>query len=99
MDKREIYKRAIARLTSLRKNLDMSMIHEKYVYEYHKIIETLTESGINIDEFTIPDAELKQAWASSSYETGEVEYEDYKEIENAYFLYKLDAIINYLKIE
>ncbi|MEX0931220.1 MAG: hypothetical protein WDZ88_00555 [Candidatus Paceibacterota bacterium] len=96
MENQEKYKRAHARLTSLKENLDYPMIHEKYVSEYHQILNSLADTGIEIDEFKIPDSELKQSWASSNYMTGEVEYNDYKEIEKTFFLYKLDSLLNYL---
>lgn len=96
MENQEKYKRAYARLSSLKTNLDDPMIHEKYVSEYHQILVSLAETGIETDEFEIPDSELKQSWASSNYLTGEVEYNDYKEVEKVYFLYKLDSILNYL---
>lgn len=96
MENQEKYKRAHARLTSLKGNLDDPMIHEKYVSEYHQILSSLAETGIEVDEFKIPDSELKQSWASSNYITDEVEYNDYKEVEKTYFRYKLDAVLSYL---
>ena len=96
MENQEKYKRAHAMLSSLKTNLDDAMIHEKYVSEYHQILVSLTETGVETNEFKIPDSELKQSWASSNYETGEVEYNDYKEVEKTYFLYKLDSVLNYL---
>lgn len=96
MADQEKYKRAHARLTSLKNNLSDAMIHEKYVSEYHQILDSLAETGIEIQEFKIPVSELKQSWASSNYMTGEVEYNDYKEVERTFFLYKLDSILSYL---
>lgn len=96
MDKQDTYKRAHARLTSLKGNLKDPMIHEKYVHEYHEILATLSEAGIEINEFKIPDSELKQSWSSMNYVSGETEYNDYKEIEQTYFLYKLDSVLTYL---
>ena len=84
MENQEKYKRAFARLTSLKENLDNAMIHEKYVNEYHQILNSLADTGVEIDEFKISDSELKQSWASSNYMTGEVEYNDYKEIEKTF---------------
>ncbi|MFA5876839.1 MAG: hypothetical protein WC880_00540 [Candidatus Paceibacterota bacterium] len=99
MEKQEVYKKAVSRLSSLKANLDNAMIHEKFVREYHLILDSLTTSGVSIEEFKIPESELKQGWISSNYMTGEVQYADYKEVEKEYFLYKLDSIINYLKME
>jgi hypothetical protein len=96
MENQEKYKRAHARLTSLKNNLKDAMIHEKYVNEYHQILASLADAGIEVDEFKIPASELKRSWASSNYITGEVDYNDYNEIENTYFHYKLDSILSYL---
>ena len=93
MEKQETYKRAYARLTSLKGNLKDPMVHEKYVKEYHQILTSLGETGMEITEFKIPDSELKQSWSSMDYISGEVEYNDYKEVEQTYFLYKLDSIL------
>ena len=99
MEKQETYKRAYAHLTSLKRNLKDPMVHEKYVQEYHKILASLGEAGMEIMEFKIPDSELKQSWSSTNFISGEVEYNDYKEVEQTYFLYKLDSIIAYLNID
>lgn len=96
MENQEKYKRAHSRLISLKENLEYPMINEKYVTEYHQILNSLAETGIEIEEFKIPDSELKQSWASSNFETGEIEYNNYKEVEKTYFLYKLDSVLNYL---
>ncbi len=96
MENQEKYKRAHARLLSLKANLDDPLIHEKYVSEYHQILASLAETGIETDEFKIPDSELKQSWSSGNYITGEVNYNDYREVEKTYFLYKLDSVLSYL---
>lgn len=75
------------------------MVHEKYVQEYHQILSSLEEAGMETAEFKIPDAELKQSWSSMNYLSGEVEYNDYKEVEQTYFLYKLDSILAYLSTD
>jgi len=99
MEKQETYKRAYVRLNSLKGNLKDPMVHEKYVQEYHQILASLEAAGMEIAEFKIPDSELKQSWSSMNYISGEVEYNDYKEVEQTFFLYKLDSILAYLSTD
>lgn len=93
--------RAYTRLIALKKNLPSGHdIHEKYVKEYHKIINTLsTEANTSLGEFKIPTAEIKPIWTGSNYLTGENFYSEGNYRERILFLSKLNALLSYFQIK
>jgi len=99
MDQQDVLKRSYSTLTALKEHLSSSgPVHEKYVNEYHRSLDNLTSIGLDVSEFRIPENELRFAWASSNYITGETEYHNYKEMEKSYFLLKLDSLLNYFSL-
>jgi hypothetical protein len=96
MESKEKFARAYSKFNSLKSNVTDFFVHEKFVHEFHGILDSLTDAGIEMDEFKISDSELKRVIHSSNYETGEVNYGDYREIDKSFFMYKLDSVINFL---
>ena len=92
-------RRAFATLSSLRQNLPENYrLHEKYIIEYHKIIDDLRDQKIDLDEFRIPEREVKPILVQSNYLTEESEYSRERYVEKAYFLMKLDALLGYFTL-
>lgn len=87
-------------LSSLKNNINKShhYTHEKYVEEYHQILDGMEKSGINLEKFKIPEKELKNMMSSFNYITGQKTYRNYKEIETSFFLTKLEALLNYFSL-
>ena len=92
--------RVYATLLSLRKNIEqMDLdIHEKYVKEYHDLLNRLDSIGEDISEFRIPDIELWEREGLSNYKTGGITLYKSKGVDKPYLMTKLDAILNYFEI-
>lgn len=73
-------------------------IKETYVKEYHDIISGLEAIGYDLNEFKIPNAEVKPVVVSVDRGTGEAEYSETKHVEPAYFFIKLDALLGYFSL-
>ena len=106
-NKQDVLARAYARLTSLRKNIAQGTfcfgVTEKYVLEFHDVLDRLEAIGIDASEFNIPDSELKHRdTAASMYVGGEriTPYKPSKEkyVDKSFILTKLDAILGYFEI-
>ena len=97
--------RAYSRLIALKQNLPSSYdIHEKYVRDYHEIIDILSEElDISLDEYKIPNNEIKPhktLWPDIPYvQKGGVAYSSDEYCERALLLTKLDALLSYLQME
>jgi hypothetical protein len=93
--------RAYAMLSSLRKNIEQksSPIPEKYVHEYHTVLDRLEGMGIDISEFRIPDSEVKSHTVASMYIRGNKQWStEVIGVEKSFILYKIDAILGYFEI-
>ena len=91
--------RAYATLSSLRKNIDkIGSIPEKYVCEFHAVLDRLEGLGIDIAEFRIPDSEIAPAVRSFNMITRETHYSEEKYVDRAFMLTKMDAILGYFEI-
>ncbi len=94
--------RAYATLSALRKNIDKVptvSIPETFVQEYHNVLDKLQEIEIRVDEFRIPDANVKPKVTSSSYADGSSRqrYSEIKYVDKYFILSKLDAILGYFE--
>lgn len=92
--------RIYSRLSALRQNLPNNYnIHEKYLKEYHEIIDLLEKEISNsLNEFKIPIIEVKPQITGGDYSTGETYYSEDNYCEKSLFLSKLDAILSYFSI-
>lgn len=99
--------RAYTRLKSLKDNLPQTYdVHEKYIQEYHEIVDLLTEeTGNSLNEFKVPDKELERKitsmWPSIPY-TGQKagkRYSKERRCERDVLLTKLDALLSYFEFK
>ena len=95
--------RAYAMLQALRKNIDKMTdysIPEKYIDEFHNVLDKLESGGIETNDFRIPDSLIKPRVTSSSWSEGRSyhSYSDEKYVERMFILTKLDAILGYFEI-
>ena len=99
-DKQDTFARAYARLSSLRKNIgDIKYgIEEKYVYEYHEILDKLERLEIDVSEFRIQNSEIAPHIKSFNTLTGEKSFSREKYVDKSFILTKLDAILGYFEI-
>jgi len=100
---RDTFSRAYARLSSLRKNInDIKYgIEEKYVCEYHEILNKLQDLGVDVSEFRIPDSMVKPQIGIRSTDIGgkvSCSYSEDKYVDKPFILTKLDAILGYFEI-
>ncbi len=92
-------RRAFSILNSLKQNVPQNHeISEKYVIEYHRVLEELQKQGIDIQEFKIEPAQVKPRLISSNSLTGERTYSEGKYIERSFFLMKLDSLLGYFTL-
>lgn len=95
----DVYVRAYSLLSSLRENIGRMTnysITEKYVREYHTVLDRLEGIGIDVSDFRVPDSEVEPrimaVW------NGGQSYSDEKYVERSFILTKIDAILVYFKI-
>ena len=89
----------LANLSSLKNNLPaVHKVSEKYVDLFHQEIINLSSIGIiNIDNFKIPDAELKPNFIQTNY-VSRTGYTDGKYVERPFFMTKLDALLTLFEL-
>ncbi|MFC1966427.1 hypothetical protein ACFLWI_05735 [Chloroflexota bacterium] len=108
-NKQDALLRAYATLLSLRKNIvEMrnNNIHEKYVQEYHAVLDRLKSLAIDVAEFRISDSEVSPIDVSApivvSLDSGNrltpPHYSKEKYVDKSFILMKLDAILGYFEI-
>jgi len=105
-NKQDALARVYATLSSLRKNIGEIKeysVSERYVREFHAVLDRLEGTGIDVSEFRIPDSELKHHDAVASMYVGGERISPYKPSEEKYvdksfILIKLDAILGYFEI-
>lgn len=103
-NKGDAFARAYVTLQSLRKNIEhIGGVEEKYVREFHAVLDRLEGIGIDVSEFRIPDSELKHRDTAASMYVGGERISPYKPSEEKYvtrqfILTKLDAILGYFEI-
>jgi len=93
--------RAYTRLVALKENLlSRHDIHEKYIKDYHEIVDVLSsEAHTSLGEFRIPAHEIKPILTGGNYLTGEKFYSKDNYCERTLFLSKLDALLSYFQIK
>jgi len=89
--------RAYAMLQALRNNItELASVREIYVREYHTALDMLESIGIDINDFRIPNSEVKPRIRSIS-NRGPT-YSEEKYVPKQLLLAKLDAILIYFNI-
>lgn len=93
--------RLYCRLDALKKNLPAShSINEKYVQEYHAILDELSKTiQLSLEEFRIPNSEMKREFLGGNYITGEKHYSNDKVCERFFLLSKLEALLSYFQTQ
>jgi hypothetical protein len=95
----DILRRAYSRLLALKQNLPKSSsVEEKYVREYHAIIDSLEKEGFELTEFKISVSEVRNRVTSYNYLSGEKMYSDKRYVEKSFFASKLDALLGYFTL-
>lgn len=95
----EVFKGSLATLLSLKQNLPTDRyIHERYVHEYHEVLNGLASTGLDIERYRIDGGQLERFMTSFNGLTGETHYASYREIERSFLLLKVDALLNHFSI-
>jgi hypothetical protein len=90
---------AYARLKSLRQNLPGYDVEMRFVNEFHQILDLLHQgTGVDLANFRIPPSELRPIVVAGNYLDGSVEYTDEPFCNNAYFLMKVDGVLNMFEV-
>ena len=91
---------AFSRLKSLRQNMPKSYsVDMKFVDEFHKILDLLERnSGTNLQNFRIPDTEIRPIPAGGNYLTGEIEYTDEPYCDRDFFAMKVDGVLTMFEL-
>jgi len=100
----DILARAYAMLSALRQNISQIKdyrVEEKYVDEFHNVLNKLESVGIETAEFRIPDSLVKPILRASWIDgdgTSRDRYSEEKYIERSFILTKIDAVLGYFEI-
>jgi hypothetical protein len=91
--------RVYSRLLALKKNLPLGEVEDKYVDEYHSLLQRL-EPGFDVEEFKIPPD-----WVISTigviekdYLTGKSKYGKIRQVQRHLFLTKVEGLLNYFEL-
>ena len=97
MDINELYK-SLAILTALKNNVALitGWVDEKYVKEFRNVLGKLTSIGLQVDEFDVPNTEVKPRQTSISRSGSTYSHEKY--IDKYFLLTKIDSVLNYLNL-
>jgi len=91
--------RAISLLSALRSATkaakEYNDLSESHVSELHTTLSTISDMGIDVTEFLIPDSQVKPEVRAVSVE-GTVRYSEEKYVRKSIFLTKLNGILTYL---
>lgn len=93
-------KRIFAQLSAIKVNLPEGYdINEKYIDTYNKLVDELA-SGMDesLNEFLVPNNELRHRITSGNYLTGETNYSEDRWCERGMFLMKLDSLMGYFTL-
>jgi hypothetical protein len=95
VDAQDKMKRALARLSGIRKNIDEKDYHvdESLVKEYSSALQHLEELGVDVQEFKIP-TEWLQPRIMSTGPNGP-KYAKERAVQRFLFMAKLDAVLGY----
>ena len=106
-NKQDKFERARTRLSSLQRiiaQMTEYSVEEKFVREFHAVLDRLEGIGMEVAEYRIPDSEVKPkvtGVSAVSYIGGgesHVSYSKEKYVAKAFILTKIDAILGYFEI-
>lgn len=88
-----------ARLKALRQNVPQRRVDQRYVEEFHAIIDLLEgQSGIDLSNLRIPPAEVRPMVTRFNYRTGERNYSMESFCDYEFFCMKLDAVLTMFEV-
>ena len=101
--------RAYTTLKSLRNNIEKMVninIAQSYIDDFHTALRRLTDIGIDVIEYCIPDSEINPISKGGMRVIGpgdygkkpKIDYTKEKYVKKSYILTKIDSIIGYLEI-
>ena len=90
----------LARLTALKNNLPKNPVHRKYADEFNSILVGLEKiSTEDLNEFKIPDHEIKPQLMSWNYLTGgNKKYSSESYCQRDFLLMKIDGVLGYFTL-
>lgn len=92
----KLYK-SLAILNALKSNVaSTSYVDEKYVKEFRGVLDKLKSIGLQVDDFDVPNSEVKPRLMVSS-PSGD-RYSNEKYVDKYFLLTKIDAVLNYLDL-
>ncbi len=85
---------AYSRLKSLRENIPTHKVPNKFVTEFHSILDLLEQkSGANLENFRIPADEVRPVLSSLNYLTKEKKYSKEHYCDHSFFKMKVEAVL------
>jgi hypothetical protein len=99
MDINELYK-SLTILTALKSNVASIKwsVDEKYVKEFRSVLGKLKGIGIQVDDFEVPNSEIKPRQTSYNCMRSQSTYSREKYIDKHFLLTKMDSVLNYLNL-
>jgi hypothetical protein len=100
---RDRVQRSYARLTALRPQIAQESrnsyyVDERLIQEYHAALQPLREIGFDIDEFLVPESDIRHQVSSSNYLTNEKHYTQGRSTVGTLVTAKIDAAITYFEM-
>jgi len=104
-DSQDELARAYAMLSALRTNISQmtdDSVEEKYVKEFHSVLDKLDSIEIDVSEFRIADSLVKPKIDApiTVHRDGSktIHYSEEKYVERSFILTKIDAVLGYFEI-
>jgi hypothetical protein len=90
-----------SRLVALKENLPAGInVDQKFVDEFHGILDRLeTESSKELEDFRVPESELRRTMRSKSPLTDQVHYTENSQCDRAFLMMKIDAVLGFFTIQ
>jgi hypothetical protein len=93
--------KAYTLLSSIKANAPKNFaVDQSWVNDFHSALDQVEKAtGLSLQEFRIPHAELHRETSGGNYLTGETHYSGRTVIERARFMLKVDAVLGYFSLQ
>jgi len=93
--------KAYTLLSSIKANAPNNFaVDQSWVDDFHAALAQVEKAtGLSLQEFRIPDADMHRETAGGNYLTGETYYSGRTVVERSRFMMKVDAVLGYFSLQ
>lgn len=93
--------KAYVLLSSLKQNIPTDFrVDQSWVGDFHSALQKIERAtGVDLQEFRIPQEDLRREITGGNYLTGEVDYSGRMVVERTRLLLKVDAVLGYFQYQ